>query len=212
MEEERLYINVDSPMSGEDISERQAEEIAEELDGQSGGAGEEQEPRDTEDAERAVKAERPCGREKSKTERTAKFKDSASDKRDIGKPSKRRKGEPELDTDRDRLICAIASFVALASAIAFALLLGSSVGNMADMLKGLEAAERVMAAIANLMLTFGLGIGALVLSAIAFTFAKRAHSGASGRWKNPTLALMLLPCVVAFAVLIMLAVSVVLVL
>ena len=134
-----------------------------------------------------------------------------SDKSAEDKAKGHRGKELRADTDRDRLICNVASCVALAAAVAFAVFLGSSVGSMADMLEGLEAAARVMAAIANLMLTFGLGIGALVLCAIAFVFAKRAYTGAVGKRKTLAQALMLLPGAVAFAVLIMLAVSVFLV-
>lgn len=119
-----------------------------------------------------------------------------------------KRGEPEPDTDRDRLICAIASCVALAAAILFAVLLALSLGNMADMLRGLRDAALWIGAIANLMLTFGLGIGSIVLSAMAYTFARRAHRGAPKRWREPTFILMLLPAFVAFGAAVMLVVSI----
>ena len=126
----------------------------------------------------------------------------------IAQAKKRKRGESEPDTDRDRLVCAIASCVALAAAFAFAVVLALSLGNMADMLRGLSDAALWIGTVANLMLTFGLGVGAIVLSAIAHIFARRAHKGAEKRWREPTFILMVLPGLIALGVIVMLAVSV----
>ena len=80
---------------------------------------------------------------------------------------------------------------------------------MKNMLGGLEDAEFWLGAVANLMLIVGIGVGAAMLSIIAYAFARRAHKGAAERWKAPTLALKVVPGLTLAAAIAMVALGIV---
>ena len=146
----------------------------------------------------------------------------SEEKKKAGKPEKIKKEKParaartederdEPDTARDKLICLIAAGVFAALAIVFVCLLASSLSDMASVMKGAEklaVIERLVGAVAHILLSFGLGLAAIILSAMSHAFSKRAHKGSFGSWRAVSLAMRIAAAVIALAALVMMVISV----